>query len=81
MAAACNVLIQNAIVVWNYLYLSQVLVDTQDQSVRTETMMSVERGSVIAWRHINLHGEYDFTQKPANDAAFDFEEILALQIS
>jgi hypothetical protein len=37
-------------------------------------------GSVLTWRHINLHGEYDFTRSAANDARCDIERILALTI-
>ena len=41
---------------------------------------SILNGSVLTWRHINLHGEYNFYRKSANDPTFDVERILALTI-
>jgi hypothetical protein len=41
----------------------------------------IKNCSVIVWRHINLHGEYDFKRQAANDVPFDMDRILALQIA
>lgn len=38
----------------------------------------ISQGSVITWRHINLHGEYDFRRRAANAELFDMDKILAL---
>jgi TnpA family transposase len=75
---ACKVLIQNSIVLWNYLYLSQLLVNCIDQKEREDMVSLIRNGSVITWRHINLHGEFDFRRNAANDALFDIEKILLL---
>jgi len=80
IAAACKMLIQNAIVLWNYLYLSEYLLDIQDDGERSKAADSMLNGSVLTWRHINLHGEYDFTRSAANDTQFDIDRILALTI-
>jgi hypothetical protein len=29
---------------------------------------AVQRGSVVSWRHINLHGEYDFSEARLQDS-------------
>jgi TnpA family transposase len=81
IATACKVLIQNAIVLWNYLYLSQRLSETSDRDEREDMVESITGGSIIAWRHVNLQGEYDFTRPAANDAAFDLQQILALKLA
>jgi len=81
LAAACKMLIQNAIVLWNYLYLSEYLLNIQDDDERGNAAESMLNGSVLTWRHINLHGEYDFTRNAANDTRFDIERILALTIN
>tara|TARA_B100000446_G_scaffold188107_1_gene220428 strand:+ start:40561 stop:42507 length:1947 start_codon:yes stop_codon:yes gene_type:complete len=81
LTAACKMLIQNAVVLWNYLYLSEYLANIQDEEEQSEAAQSILNGSVLTWRHINLHGEYDFTQKAANDANFDLDKILALSVS
>jgi len=80
LTAACKMLIQNAIVLWNYLYLSEYLVNLTDTEERANAAQSILNGSVLTWRHINLHGEYDFTRNSANDDEFDLDRILALSI-
>ena len=81
VATTCKALIQNAIVLWNYLYLSQLLTNCADDNERCEMVSMIKNCSVIVWRHINLHGEYDFKRQAANDALFDMDKILALQIA
>jgi len=80
IATACKVLLQNAIVLWNYLYLSNVVLETEDEEERNALIESIQQGSVITWRHINLRGQYDFTESADNDERFDLESILSLKI-
>jgi hypothetical protein len=80
LSAACKMLIQNAIVLWNYLYLSEYLANFKDLDERMNAAQSILNGSVLTWRHINLHGEYDFSQDSANDDKFALDKILALTI-
>ena len=81
IATACKVLIQNAIVLWNYLYLSQLLANCIDEKERNEIISMIKNGSIMTWFHINLHGEYDFRRKAANNPTFDMDKILALQVA
>lgn len=71
IATACKILIQNAIVLWNYLYLSQLLANCQDEQERNEMVSMIKNGSVLTWRHVNLHGEYDFRRQASNESRFD----------
>lgn len=80
ISTACMVLIQNAIVLWNYLYLSQVLANNPNIKQRQQMIESIKRGSMVIWQHINLQGEYDFTKHAANDMYFDLAKIFALKI-
>lgn len=78
IAMSCKILLQNAIVLWNYLTLSQLLVTTDDPVKRAELLKIIQNGSIMSWAHINMLGEYDFRNKPAsNQAIFDIEKILA----
>ena len=81
IATACKVLIQNAIVLWNYLYLSQLLANCRDNNERDDMASMMKSCTVIIWRHINLHGEYDFKRQAANHSLFDMDKILALQLT
>ena len=81
IAVACKVLIQNSIVLWNYLYLSQLLTNCADEKERAEMISLIKEGSVLTWSHVNLHGEFDFRQKAANDSFFNLARILALKVA
>lgn len=80
-ATACKVLIQNAVVLWNYLFLSDMLVKIGDDDERQELVDTIHKGSVICWRHINLRGTYDFRRKTAHGGRFNMEEIKQLKIA
>jgi hypothetical protein len=56
-------LIKNAIVCWNSLYLTQKIAEAPDAETRTALLESVAAGSAVSWRHINLLGEYDFSDE------------------
>lgn len=79
ITAACKVLIQNAIVLWNYLYLSQLLTNNANITERNKMIEAINKGSVISWQHINLQGEYDFTKHNNNHIRFDMDKILSLK--
>ena len=66
IAEGCNRLIKNSIICWNYLYLSKKLLGENDFS---EAMLqAIIGGSVISWQHINLLGEYDFSEEKLHDS-------------
>ena len=67
LAEACKRLVKNCIICWNYLYLSQQLADTEDETSRAAFLDAVAHGSVVAWQHINLLGEYDFSEDKLQD--------------
>ena len=66
-AEACKRLIQNCIICWNDLYLSQKLEEIEDAASRRVFLDAVAHGSVISWQHINLLGEYDFWDEKLQD--------------
>ncbi len=81
IAVNCKALIQNSIILWNYLYLSQLITNYTDVKERYETINLIRDGSVITWRHINLHGEFDFKRHAANENTFNMTQILSLSIN
>jgi len=80
IATACKVLIQNAIILWNTLYLSQRLSGTKNADDQREMLCAITGGSLLTWQHVNLQGEYDFRQVAANDEPFDLTQILAFKL-
>lgn len=61
IAEGCRRLIKNAIICWNCLYLSRELERQPDQDHRDALLHAMRHGSVGAYRHFNLHGEFDFS--------------------
>jgi len=80
IAVGARHLIQNSIVLWNYLKISQVLANTEDEETFKSILESVKNSSVMTWQHINMHGEYDFEQVQKEGSFFDMTKIDSLQL-
>ena len=75
-------MIENAIICWNYLYLSQLIYDAETEGQKQNIIQTIKNGSVVAWQHINLQGEYDFSEETLRDSIeFKLPELLALKVS
>jgi hypothetical protein len=68
IAEGCRRLIKNAIVCWNYLFLSRELALEKNEERRAELLEAIRNGSVVTWRHFNLHGEFDFSDERMVDS-------------
>ena len=68
LAEACKLLIKNCIICWNYLYLSQKLEEIKDTASREAFFDAVAHGSAVAWQHLSLLGEYDFSDEQLRDS-------------
>lgn len=62
IANNCKRLIQNAVILWNYLYIDKKLRDAKSQSQKDEIIEAIKNSSIIHWSHINFFGTYDFTK-------------------
>lgn len=67
IAEASNRLIKNAIICWNYLYL-EMRVRNCDSAQRTTLLQAIKAHSPMSWAHINLLGEYDFSDEKLADS-------------
>jgi TnpA family transposase len=68
IAESCRRLIKNAIICWNYLYLARELSKEQDETRRSEIIEAVRNGSISTYKHVNLHGEFDFSDEKMVDS-------------
>lgn len=68
IAEACNRLIKNSIICWNYLYLSQKLERMKDPNQKDQLLSAITSHSPLSWAHINLLGEYDFSDEKLKDS-------------
>jgi hypothetical protein len=68
VAEGCKRLIKNTITCRNYLYLSQKINETMGPEAREILFQAIANGSVVSWQHINLLGEYDFSDEKLKDS-------------
>ena len=62
IANNCKRLIQNAIILYNYLYITKKIQQAKSKEEKLEIINSLKNGSIVHWSHINFYGEYDFTR-------------------
>jgi len=53
-------LIQNSIILWNYLYMSKKIEQAKSPQEKDEIIQAIKNSSIVHWSHINFYGEYDF---------------------
>jgi TnpA family transposase len=76
LADACKRLIQNIIIAWNYLYLTDLVLKIPTQE-RKKLIQVIQESSPVQWEHINLHGTFDFSKEALKDFLdFDMEELM-----
>jgi TnpA family transposase len=59
----CKQLIENSIICWNYLHLSKIIARTEQKDEKQRLIEAIGSGSIVFWKHINVFGEYDFTER------------------
>lgn len=79
VADACKRLVQNVIVCWNCLYLNQQLFQARPTE-RQALADAIARMSPVSWQHINLQGEFDFSDEALTQALqFDLGALLTVE--
>lgn len=68
IAESCNRLIKNSIICWNYLYLACQLENAPDTKVAHNIRRMIATHSPMSWAHINMLGEYDFSEEKLRDS-------------
>ena len=82
VSEGCRRLIKNAIVCWNYLYLSQAIIREGSLDKKRAILSSIRDGSIALWRHVNLHWEYDFSDDQRKDSiGFELPKILDVNVA
>ena len=68
IADACKNLIKNAVICWNYLYLTRQVQQVKTPKQREELIKAAKQKTVNAWRHIYFNGTYDFSDENLTDS-------------
>lgn len=53
-------LIQNAIILWNYMYITKKLQQAKNQAEKNEILKALKNSSIIYWNFVNFYGIYNF---------------------
>jgi TnpA family transposase/uncharacterized FlaG/YvyC family protein len=76
ISAMCKTIIQNIIILWNYIELTKIIMRS-DKETRRMLLESITSASILTWQHVNLHGTYDFSNLvAANDSDYSLEEVI-----
>ena len=67
VAEACNRLIKNSIICWNYLYLTRQIEKADNEEEKQNLRQVITRHSPMSWAHVNMLGEYDFSDEKLKD--------------
>ena len=79
VADVCKRLVQNVIVCWYCLYLNQQLFQAPPNE-RQALVDAIARMSPVSWQHINLQGEFNFSDEALTDALrFDLNALLTVK--
>ncbi|MBI1425692.1 MAG: Tn3 family transposase [Gammaproteobacteria bacterium] len=68
--ASCKRIIKNAIICWNYMFLTQKLMNTTGKIEKQALIDKIKTSSTISWEHILFHGAYDFSDSTLEDSRF-----------
>lgn len=60
IALSCRYLIQNSIVLWDYMSISQKLLNVKEGAEHEKILDLLWGSSIMTWQHINMLGEYNF---------------------
>jgi TnpA family transposase len=81
IAIMCKTIIQNIIILWNYLELTKLIIRS-DNDEKKSIMSNILSASILTWRHVNLLGTYDFSNLIYhNDNEISHADILNYQAS
>ncbi len=79
--ALCQTIIQNIIILWNYIELTKIIMRS-DAKTREVLINNITTASILTWQHVNLYGTYDFSNlTTANDNDFNYKEIMNFKIA
>lgn len=76
ISAMCKTIIQNIIILWNYIELTKIIMRS-DNEMRKVLLENITSASILTWQHVNLYGTYDFSNLlSANDPDYSLDEVI-----
>jgi len=76
ISVMCRTIIQNIIILWNYIELTKIIMRS-DPDERVLLLENILSASILTWQHVNLHGTYDFSNLlSANDPDYSLDDVV-----
>lgn len=76
IAVMCKTIIQNIIILWNYIELTKIIMRS-DPNERERLLENITNASILTWQHVNLHGTYDFSNLlSSNDPDYTLDDVI-----
>lgn len=76
IAVMCKTIIQNIIILWNYIELTKIIMRSEPDE-RAQLLESITSASILTWQHVNLHGTYDFSNLlSSNDSDYSLDDVI-----
>ena len=58
-----------------------MLAEEPEEKRREALLTALKQGSIVLWHHLNLHGEYDFSEEKLQDSVgLNLSRILAVDV-
>jgi TnpA family transposase len=80
ISGSCRMLIMNLINLFNLLYLSEKLRQCKTETDREDLLKTILKSSTHTWHHINLAGEYDFSDPMMFAPLFNLKALMNLPL-
>ena len=78
--AGCKQLVQNCIILWNYMKLTQIYDRSASAEEKKRIIEAIKSSSIISWSHVNLNGEYDFNREENSGEELNLEKLKSVEI-
>ncbi|WP_370978601.1 Tn3 family transposase [Agaribacterium sp. ZY112] len=74
-------LIQNAVIYWNYLYISEKLLEIENSEERELEIKMLSEGQIMAWAHVNFSGIYEFDKLKEELHIFNTKRLKKMKVT
>ena len=80
-SAMCKTILQNVIILWNYIELTKIIMRS-DKGTADALLEDIKNSSILTWQHVNLHGTYDFSALDAESRdEISLKEVINFKVA
>jgi TnpA family transposase len=77
LMGVAKMLLKNVMVCWNYMHLSQQLINAKGLKEKAQLINLISERSAVSWKHFLIYGKFDLSDKNAKDSQnFQIKKML-----